>query len=316
MADEKAPAPPSGGGEGNVIIIKKKARGGHGGHHGGAWKVAYADFVTAMMAFFLLLWLLSTTTQEQKMGIAHYFNPPNNSSEYGGGAGIMGGDSPIAAEQHAPKDTPLLPPKQDSPDDITSQVKEDAMFRQVSEQMTKALMNVPELKALMENVLIDITPEGLRIQIVDKTGRPLFYEKSAKPYPYTKEMLSVIATVLAQLPNKLAMGGHTDAIPFRGNDPAYSNWELSADRANTARRTLNAEGIPERRLAKVVGYGSQELLLQDHPADPQNNRLSIIVLRSKKGPVAVYNQNGITPQAGPLSAPSDSPPVSLPLQAE
>ncbi len=297
-APEAKPAAGSGGGE--VIIIKKKNRGGHGGHHGGAWKVAYADFVTAMMAFFLLLWLLATTSKEQKQGIAHYFNPPSNSTEYGGGAGIMGGDSPIAVNQHAPKDAPVLPPKDTTQEDMAIQVKEDAMFRQVAESLTKAIMNIPELKVLMDNLLIDITPEGLRIQIVDKEGRPLFVEPTAQPMPYTKAMLSVVATVLAQLPNKLSVGGHTTAVPFRGEKPAYTNWELSTDRAQVSRVILQDEGIAEKRMDRVAGYASQQLLMVDDPANPKNARISIIVLRSKKGAVAAFSQDGlIAPQLGP-----------------
>jgi chemotaxis protein MotB len=295
MADE---APKSGSG-GDVIVIKKKNRGHGHGHHGGAWKVAYADFVTAMMAFFLLLWLLATTSDAQKQGIAHYFNPPNNSTEYGGGAGILGGESAIAVDQHTPQDT-VLPPKEQTQEDLAIQVREDAMFRQVSEQITKAMMNIPELKLLMENILVDITPEGLRIQIVDKAGRPLFVDKTAEMQPYTRSMLAVLANVLAQLPNKLAVGGHTDPIPFRGQNPDYTNWELSSDRANAARKVLVDEGVTEKRLAKVTGYAGQELLVIDQPGDPKNNRLSIIVLRAKKAVSAAFSQSGlIDPQAGP-----------------
>ena len=306
MADE-APKPAEGGAApggnaaaGNVVIIKKKNRGGHGGHHGGAWKVAYADFVTAMMAFFLLLWLLATTSQEQKQGIASYFNPPNNSTEYGGGTGIMGGQSPVATDMHANEPTPLLPPKDSAQDDSAVQAREDAMFRQVSESMTKAIMNVPQLKAVLENILIDVTPEGLRIQIVDKAGRPMFVEGTAEPYDYTKLMLSVVAGVLANLPNKLAVGGHTHAVPFRGPSPAYTNWELSTDRANVTRRSIVDEGINEKRLKRVAGYAAQELLVVDNPADPRNTRISIIVLRSKKGAVAAFSQDGLlAPEGGP-----------------
>lgn len=306
MADEApkpAEAPAGGGGAaaGNVIIIKKKNRGGHGGHHGGAWKVAYADFVTAMMAFFLLLWLLATTSEEQKQGIASYFNPPNNSTEFGGGVGIMGGQSPIAADQHANEEAPVLPPADTNPQDMMIQAREDAMFRQVSESLTKAMMSIPQLKAMLENVLIDVTPEGLRIQVVDKAGRPMFVEGTAEPYDYTKLMLSVVANVLAGLPNQLALGGHTHAVPFRGLSPAYTNWELSTDRSNVTRRIMVDEGINEKRIKRVAGYAAQELLVVDNPSDPKNTRISIIVLRSKKGAVAAFHQDGlIVPEGGGL----------------
>lgn len=304
MADDGAAAgqsaPAGGSGQQQVIIIKKKNRGGGHGHHGGAWKVAYADFVTAMMAFFLLLWLLATTSEEQKQGIAHYFNPPNNASEYGGGTGIMGGTSAVAEDTHAPKEE-ILPPKDEIQDDMQLQAEEDAMFRQLSQQMTKAMMNIPALKAMLDSVLIDITPEGMRIQLTDKEGRPLFVDGTPEPYDYTRQMLAVMANVLAILPNQLAVGGHTHAVPFRGASPAYTNWELSADRAQISRRIMQGEGIAEKRMARVAGYAAQEMLVVDRPADPRNNRIAIIVLRSKRGPVAAFSQEGlVAPKAGPV----------------
>ncbi|MCP5405612.1 MAG: OmpA family protein [Pseudomonadaceae bacterium] len=300
-AEAPAPAPAAGGGGGGgqVIVIKKKNRGGGHGHHGGAWKVAYADFVTAMMAFFLLLWLLATTSEEQKQGIAHYFNPPNNASEYGGGSGIMGGTSPVAEDTHAPKEE-ILPPKDRIQDDLQLQAEEDNLFRQLSQQMTKAMMNIPELRAMLDSLIVDITPEGMRIQMTDKEGRPLFVDGTAEPYGYTRKMLAVVANVLATLPNKLAVGGHTTAVPFRGASPAYTNWELSGDRAQVARRVMQDEGIMEKRMQRVAGYAAQELLVVDHPADVRNARLSVIVLRSKRAPVAAFSQEGlIAPRAGP-----------------
>lgn len=304
MADEDKGA--GGGGSGGngptVIVVKKKARGGHGGHHGGAWKVAYADFVTAMMAFFLLLWLLASTSKEQKAGIANYFNPPSNSTEAGGGQGIMQGSSVIAADDHAPEDTPAMPPAQSEDNsDMAMQAKEDAMFRQVAEQMKKAVMNVPELKVLMDNMLIDMTPEGLRITITDSQDRPLFENGNARMFDYTKHMLAVVTDVLGPLSNNLAIGGHTDAVPYRGANPAYTNWELSSDRANATRRLMTDEGMPERRMSRVAGYASQHLLLVDQPDSVKNRRLTIIILRSKQGTVAQFTQDGlIAPRAGPI----------------
>ncbi|RYG61769.1 MAG: motility protein MotB [Alphaproteobacteria bacterium] len=303
MADEENGAGGGGGSGGNgpaVIVIKKKARGGHGGHHGGAWKVAYADFVTAMMAFFLLLWLLASTTKEQKAGIAHYFNPPSNASQYGGGQGIMKGSSVVAADDSAPQETPVMPPAQaNMNDDMAVQAKEDAMFRQVSEQLKKAVMNVPELKALMDNMLIDMTPEGLRITVTDSKDRPLFENGSGVMYDYTRKMMGVVTAVLSPLPNNLAIGGHTDVVPYRGANPAYTNWELSNDRANTTRKVMMSEGMTERRIARVAGYASQQPLLVDQPENPKNARITIIILRSKFGTVAKFSQDGlIVPKAG------------------
>lgn len=297
MAEEGQSGGGGGGNSGQVVVVKKKGKHPEHPHHGGAWKVAYADFVTAMMAFFLLLWLLSTTTKEQKMGIAHYFNPPNNSTQMGGGSGIMGGNSVVATEGHAPTETPVVPPSAQNKDDIAVQVSEDAMFRQVSDDLKKQVMNVPELKAMSENLQIDLTPEGLRITISDSKGRPLFENGSAKMFDYTQKMVAVVANVLSSLTNDLSVGGHTDSVPYRGADLAYTNWELSADRAQTARRILVREGIPERRMARVAGYAGQQPMVPDHPESEKNRRLTIIVLRGRQGPVAKFTQEGL--QANP-----------------
>ena len=283
----------TGGSGGNVIIIKKKSRGGHAGHHGGAWKVAYADFVTAMMAFFLLLWLLSTTSKEQKEGIAYYFNRVNASMTTGGGVGIGGGNNLIDTKQQAPHSSPNVPAQPDSAEDVALKANEDAMFRQISEELKKAVMNIPQLKALLENLLIDITPEGLRITITDSQGRELFENGNAKMFPYTEQMIGVVANVVAALPNELALGGHTDSVPYRGDNPAYSNWELSGDRANEMRKVLMREGIKERRVNRVAGYASQTPLLPDQPENIKNRRLTVVVLRSKRGTVAKFDQEGL-----------------------
>jgi chemotaxis protein MotB len=306
MADEGAPptaTPPAAGGGAapGVIIIKKKNRGGGHGHHGGAWKVAYADFVTAMMAFFLLLWLLATSSEAQKTGIANYFNPPNNSTEFGGGAGIMAGASAVEAPQHAPTEAPPLPQKEDANqgDDLAVSANEDALFRNVAEEFKKALMNVPELQTLVENMIIDITPEGLRIQVTDTPTRSLYVGQTATMEPGTERMASILAAVLAPLPNRLALGAHTDVVPLRSVQPGYTNWELSADRAQTLRKTLVREGVPERRVARVAGHAGQEPLLRDDPTAAKNRRISLTVLRAKRSPVTMFSDQGlIAPQAG------------------
>ncbi|MCA3244005.1 MAG: OmpA family protein [Alphaproteobacteria bacterium] len=293
----------AGGPPGQVIVVKKKNRGGGHGHHGGAWKVAYADFVTAMMAFFLLLWLLAVSTEEQKVGIAYYFNPPSNASQFGGGSGIMGGDTPMDVESIAPTDSPPVPPTENAGEDLAVQAKEDAMFRAVAEEMKKAVMNIPQLKAMMENLLVDVTPEGLRISITDAAGRELFAEGSAEMNPLTEQLLGVLGGVLSKLPNKLALGGHTDSVPYRGARAAqgYDNWNLSADRAQAMRRVLTVEGVPERRIQRVAGFAASEPLLPDEPTHVKNRRLTIIVLRSKRGVVAQFSQDGLL--APPTNAP-------------
>ena len=291
----------SSGTPGQVIVVKKKNRGGGHGHHGGAWKVAYADFVTAMMAFFLLLWLLASTTEEQKSGIANYFNPPSNASKYGGGSGIMGGTSAISTD-HAPSEMAQMPPSESTNEDLAVQAKEDAMFRQVAEELKKAVMNIPQLKAMADNLLVDMTPEGLRISITDAQGRELFPDGSAEMLQPTQQLLGVLGGVLSKMPNRLALGGHTDVVPYRGERTAqgYDNWTLSADRAQAMRRVLNQEGVPDKRIQRVAGFAASEPLLRDQPTHVKNRRLTIIVLRSKQGTVAQFSQDGLlAPQMGP-----------------
>jgi chemotaxis protein MotB len=291
-----------------VVIVKKKKGGDEHPHHGGAWKVAYADFVTAMMAFFLLLWLLSTTNPVQKAGIAHYFNPPNNSTEYGGGNGIMGGKSTVEAEQHAALPQPDIKQEQQEQENLSAQSGEDALFQQIAQQVKQAVMNVPDLQMMLKNLVVEVTPEGLRIQLVDSADRPLFNPGGATMYDYTHQLLAVVASVLQKLPNGLAVGGHTDGVPYKayntGNtNPDYGNWELSADRAQVARRVLTKEGIPEKRIARVSGFAAQEPLVKDVPQDPKNGRITIIVLRAKKAPVAAFDSEGFTGPSSGLTIP-------------
>lgn len=294
------------GKDGQVIVIKKKNRGGHGGHHGGAWKVAYADFVTAMMAFFLLLWLLSSTTKEQKMGIAYYFNPPNNATQSGGGSGIMGGQSVINTEGQAPFDAPAIPAQASNSEDLAVMAKDDALFRQVAEELKKAVLNIPQLKSLLENLQVDITPEGLRITLRDTEGRPLFAEGRPELLPHAAQLMALVAAVVQPMPNQLAIGGHTDVTPFAegtgrvgDHDAAYSNWELSADRAQVARRLLVSEGVQERRIDRVAGFAGQSPLLPDAPADVRNRRITVVVLRSKRATVARFSDEGLVVPTGP-----------------
>src|SRR2546428_456981 len=196
-----------------TIIIKKVKKGGHGGHHGGAWKVAYADFVTAMMAFFLLLWLLNVTTDVQKRGIADYFQPT------------------LAAKSAAER--------------------EERQFAAAEFALRQAMQDIPDLKSLAENLVVDRTPEGLRIQIVDQDKTSMFALGSSEMSEPAKKLMALVTQVVQRLPNKLSVSGHTDGTPFSrtGN---YGNWELSADRANASRRALVGAGLPVERIAKVV----------------------------------------------------------------
>lgn len=276
-------------------IIIKKIKKISGGHHGGAWKVAYADFVTAMMAFFLLMWLINTSSPEQKRGIADYFAPASLSATTSGSGGILAGTAlgeSGALQQGA---TPMFE-KQTPPETPTehdeSQTHQKAMsaeeaqaaqqeannFQQAEMSLRQALQDLPELAELSRNVIVDQTPEGLRIQIVDQEGRPMFNAGSITPNERAKTILKAASRVISQLPNQIIIAGHTDAAP--NPDPYNSNWEISAARANAARRTLKETGISDDRIVQVSGKAGAEPLFPDDPYQASNRRISITLKRA------------------------------------
>ncbi|MGF1475072.1 MAG: flagellar motor protein MotB [Geminicoccaceae bacterium] len=292
-----------------IIIKKVKKSGGHGAH-GGAWKVAYADFVTAMMAFFLLLWLLNVTTDEQKLGLANYFLPTTALKSQSGSVGFSGGaaldqDGPL---NHAPMSRPSLvfglPPDEgdgesdgdsdgdgDFFDEIMDEVEkaereelleqaEQEEFERVKEQLREAVRNNPELTHLAENLEIDRTATGLRIQIKDQEQRSMFPLGSSVIYPYMTPLVEKIVEVIRGTEGRIAISGHTDSTPFR-NSAGQDNWTLSSDRAQAARKALVTAGLDEARIARVVGKAATEPLLPDDPAAPTNRRISIIILSSR-----------------------------------
>lgn len=292
MADEGAGKSP--------IIIKKVNKGGHG-HHGGAWKIAYADFVTAMMAFFLLLWLLNSVTQEQLEGISNYFAPVSVSQSTSGAGGILGGQTTSedgASQNTSSRDSvtvDLPPPKagtggEDSaetqadgnPDAETAQEvlrqQEQEQFEDAKKQLEATLESIPQLKRMKDSLLIDNTPDGLRIQLVDKDGLSMFPSGGSELFLHTKRLLEVAAEIIKTLPQNVSISGHTDAVPFGGGGD-YGNWELSSDRANAARRWLEEIDIPEERIDRVVGKAATEPLIPENPRHPSNRRLSLILLR-------------------------------------
>jgi chemotaxis protein MotB len=308
---------------GQVIIkrVKKVA----GGHHGGAWKVAYADFVTAMMAFFLLLWLLNAVTEEQLTGVSNYFAPSMASKSSSGAGGILGGQVMGQGAQTSQTSSPSLvqhlPPSsigpggedlsgsQENPSDkdgkgpdagqgagdqqgqgdqqgMTEQdfkkaqaEREEHKFEKAKEVLEQAMKGIPELKQFQGSMLVDSTPEGLRIQITDQEGLAMFPSGSSAMFGHTRAMLDLVARIMRQLPgNRIAISGHTDAVPFR--DPSgYTNWELSADRALATRRALISSGVPEDRVDRVVGRADQDPLEKNDPKGLRNRRISIILLR-------------------------------------
>ncbi|ACI98765.1 flagellar motor protein MotB [Rhodospirillum centenum] len=341
----------AGGGGQNLapIIIKKIKKGGEG-HHGGAWKVAYADFVTAMMAFFLLLWLLNVTTSEQKQGIADYFSPASPSKQESGAGGVLGGQTitvPGAKiNQSSPPQltvpVPSMPASANSEEqveDFDSSTKgrpdgtqdkvgqgeagdsggpgdsrldalekageirqadknrdgkidekelkealaklEQEQFQRTAQELRQAIQQVPELRELSQNLVIDNTPEGLRIQLVDQEGYSMFPSGSANMLPQTAQLMALVAQAVGKLPNHLSVSGHTDSTPFAAGS-SRSNWDLSTERANASVRALLAAGVPENRIDQVTGRADRDHLFPDDPRSPRNRRVSIVLLREQE----------------------------------
>ncbi len=268
------------------IIVKKIKKGGHG-HHGGAWKIAYADFVTAMMAFFLLMWLLGSTTEGDKKGIADYFNSPLKISMMGGsGSGdsssiIKGGGSDLSRSGGQVKNGEVEAKKRSlNLQALKAEQKraEMAKLKAIKEKVEDVLASNPKLAAMKSQIQLDMTADGLRIQIVDEQNRAMFDSGSAYVKPYMRDLLREIGLVLAEVPNRLTLEGHTDAQAFAGGDRGYSNWELSSDRANSSRRELVAGGLPDEHVLRVQGLASSQLFEPADPASPANRRISIIVM--------------------------------------
>jgi len=230
-----------------IIVIKKK--GGHGGHHGGAWKVAYADFVTAMMSLFIVLWLLNSTPQVKK-AIAGYFNDPRGTSKKMG-TDMLGSGASVTIDQ--------------------------TNVEKLAESIKKAIIKQKELDKLADQVELRMTDEGLRIELIDGKNGSFFESGSPKLTPDGQKLLDMIASQLKVLPNRLLIEGHTDAKPFGGTRPNYSNWELSSDRANSARQLIQDAGVNENRVAQVRGYAAQSLRVAADPLSPANRRISIVV---------------------------------------
>lgn len=280
---------------------------------GGAWKVAYADFVTAMMAFFLLLWLLNVTTDEEKNAISSYFDPSHEriSENTSGAGGLLGGltmspqgamadNKAVIAPQPSPRLSPDRGKVKEQKDSEIKKVKKDEKvgkealekarqkireqenkeFKTVQETIKQAISEDPELKALSKNILIDMTPEGLRIQIVDDKGESMFPSGSARMFEKTKKLMDKMTQIIQKTDNQISVRGHTDSTPY-GSGAEYTNWELSTDRANASRRAMLDAGFPAERINNVVGKADTEHLVPDDPASPRNRRISVVLLREE-----------------------------------
>jgi len=264
------------------VIIKRGRRHGHH-FHGGSWKVAFADFATAMMAFFLLLWLIGNTSESQQKAISGYFNDPAGFVDKSGSSpaiiGEKGANSAVIEMQNI-QPAATQPEENHSDDDLEKKAEEReiAKLEALKLQLETLVDQSDAFKQFKDQVMIDITPQGLRIQIVDKDKRPMFDSGSAEPKYYSKQILRGLASVLRQVPNKLSVTGHTDATPYVERED-YGNWELSADRANAARRELLQGGIAENKIARVEGFSSSVLFDPGNPHNPINRRIAIIVLK-------------------------------------
>ncbi|NIK89755.1 chemotaxis protein MotB [Rhizomicrobium palustre] len=298
------------------IVIKRIKKGEHA-HHGGAWKVAYADFVTAMMAFFLLMWLINTTTPEQKRGIADYFAPQSISQTVSGAGGVLGGKVMGQETARAGGATSMFqknsPPSKNSSEksaqngssqggsnssenasdtnanaEAQSSSTQNGDFAHAAEAIRQAIADNPDIAQLSKQVMVDQTPDGMRIQLVDQDGRPMFQQGTSTPMPYTRKLLETIAKVIDRLPNRVSISGHTEGKAFTG-PRGMTNWELSAERANAGRAILSAAGLNSDRIYEVAGKAGAEPLLPEDPNASANRRLSIVLMREAP-PVPVGHQ--------------------------
>ena len=275
------------------LVIKRIKKSAGGGHHGGAWKVAYADFVTAMMAFFLLMWLINTTTPEQKRGIADYFAAQNISKSSSGAGGVLagtvfgaegsraGGAMTAMTAQQAPS-RPQDQTRSTTEGELKSGATDAQMpnreFEQAEMSLRQAMQQMPDIAELSRNLIVNETAEGLNIQLVDQEGQAMFQAGTAVPLPKTRALLQQVARIVDRLPNRISITGHTDAVNFEGPN-GMTNWELSAARANAARAVLASQGIESDRIFEVAGKAGTDPLLPNDPYASSNRRISILLMR-------------------------------------
>ncbi|NLW81966.1 MAG: OmpA family protein [Desulfovibrionales bacterium] len=272
--------------EKKTIIIKKVVKGGHGGHGGGSWKIAYADFVTAMMAFFLLMWLINTVPQETKENLSIYFKefsvfdgPPQSLKSGPASTNAVDADQP----------RPLL--MEGSPGLFTEGKSQEEILREAMAKMIEE-----RLKAYKDQLIIDTFESGVRIQMLYGEGHPFFDSGSSQLTSDARNVLKTIAQTVADLPNLIAVEGHTDSIPLGGPNARYTNWELSTDRASSARLILEEYGLDPKRIVRVAGYAATQPLVRDNPEDPKNRRVSILLFNDPtQTPGDVRNQTGARP---------------------
>jgi len=275
----------------SVTPIIRKIKKAHHGHHGGSWKIAFADFVTAMMAFFLLMWLVASLNKAQKAGISEYFKQPMKVALFGGESmgnrkiNVQGGGPNIEDKegQVSASNKPLTEEKiAENKEIIQSNKAEQKKLEELKSEINLSIEKDPSLAGLKKQLLMDVTSEGLRIQLIDNQKKPMFDVGSEKINPDIQPILVNIAKLLNSVSNKVTIQGHTDANPYNNPEELdYTNWELSSQRANAARRALVKAGMNEDKVMTVTGFSSTNLLDKKNPHNPENRRISIIVM--KKG---------------------------------
>ena len=306
-------------------IVVKRIKKHAGGHHGGAWKIAYADFVTAMMAFFLLMWLLGSVTKGDLQGIADYFRTPLKVALSGGsGAGdatsiVKAGGRDLTRADDQQMRRGEMPPRKQAVNAAAARAEvarqEGLRMKALKERIEEVIDLNPLLHQYRDQLLVDITSEGLRIQVVDELARPMFDLGSAQMKPYARDILLALAPTLNGVPNAISLTGHTDAKPYASGERGYSNWELSADRANASRRVLVAGGIDERKLKRVVGMSSAVLFDGSDPHNPANRRIGIIVL-TRQAEEALNKDSGAINKDGGAGGASAAAPAAVTVSVQ
>ena len=301
-----------------TVIVRRVKKIQRGGHHGGSWKVAYADFVTAMMAFFLVMWLVGALTTKQREAVSDYFKNPSPmagaSPAPAPGMSGPGGASNSMIKLGGTMDLPKGPGDQftrnpaDQPSDAQQRKLEQQRLEALKKELEEAISKSQALEPFKDQLLLDLTPEGLRIQIVDKQNRPMFDLGSAQLMPYTSEILHEIARFVNRVPNRISLAGHTDTANY-ATRIGYSNWELSADRANSARRALLEGGMAAAKVVRVVGFGPAVPFDENNPLNPINRRISIVVM-TKEAEDAALNRNQGMPVPVPAPTAGTPPPVA------
>jgi chemotaxis protein MotB len=305
------------------IIVKKIKKSGRT-VHGGAWKIAYADFVTAMMAFFLLMWLLGSTTEGDRKGLSEYFSAPLKVSMDGGtGAGASRSILPGGGKDLTERVGQTVRGASDDP--IKRRAAEEAAKAEIARQDARRMANLrarveamitsnPKLNEYRSQIRLDTTPDGLQIQIVDDQNRPMFDSGSALVKPYMREILREIGSALNEVENRISLAGHTDSKPYGNGERGYSNWELSADRANASRRELVAAGMPDEKLGRVIGLAASSLLEPLSPTAPVNRRITITVM-TREAEARLMGNATIAPSTTPSTTSSTTPAAAPPAAA-